>query len=86
MAFVSFIWPSGDVLTVDPEIDPVNDSLARVRFVLDESEWREESFSVTSSRSNHTKVWFLTFRNYIYRVDRIRRVNYISYINVKLSS
>ena len=40
MAFVSFIWPSGDVLTVDPEIDPVNDSLARVRFVLDESEWR----------------------------------------------
>lgn len=39
MAVVPFISNSGDVLTVDPEIDAVNDSMVRVRFVLDESEW-----------------------------------------------
>lgn len=39
MAVVPFISMFGDVLTVDPEIDPVNDSMVRVRFVLDESEW-----------------------------------------------
>jgi hypothetical protein len=39
MAVVPFISTFGDVLTVDPEIDPVNDSMVRVRFVLDESEW-----------------------------------------------
>ena len=39
MAVVPFISSSGDVLTVDPEIDPVSDSLIRIRFTLDESEW-----------------------------------------------
>jgi hypothetical protein len=39
MAIVPFISHSGDVLTVDPEIDQVNDSLVRIRFTLDESEW-----------------------------------------------
>ena len=39
MAVVPFISIFGDVLTVDPEIDPVNDSMVRVRFVLDESDW-----------------------------------------------
>lgn len=39
MAVVPFISNSGDVLTVDPEIDPINDLLVRIRFVLDESEW-----------------------------------------------
>ena len=39
MAIVPFISSSGDVLTVDPEIDPVSDSLIRIRFTLDESEW-----------------------------------------------
>ena len=39
MVVVPFISTFGDVLTVDPEIDPVNDSMVRVRFVLDESEW-----------------------------------------------
>ena len=39
MAVVPFISSSGDVLTVDPVIDPVSDSLIRIRFTLDESEW-----------------------------------------------
>jgi hypothetical protein len=39
MAVVPFVSNSGDVLTVDPEIDPINESMSRVRFVLDESEW-----------------------------------------------
>ena len=39
MAVVPFISSFGDVLTVDPEIDPVTESSVRVRFVLDESEW-----------------------------------------------
>jgi hypothetical protein len=39
MAVVPFISSSGDVLTVDPEIDPVSGSLIRIRFTLDESDW-----------------------------------------------
>ena len=39
MAVVPFISRSGDVLTVDPEIDPISDSLTRIRFTLEESEW-----------------------------------------------
>ena len=52
MAVVPFISHSGDVLTVDPEIDQVNDSLVRIRFVLDESEWgRIQELDIFGSKS-----------------------------------
>jgi hypothetical protein len=52
MAVVPFISHSGDVLTVDPEIDQVNDSLVRIRFTLDESEWgRIQELDIFGSKS-----------------------------------
>lgn len=52
MAIVPFISIFGDVLTVDPEIDLVSDSMVRVRFVLDESEWsRIQDADIFGSKS-----------------------------------
>jgi hypothetical protein len=59
MAVVPFISSSGDVLTVDPEIDPVSDSLIRIRFTLDESEWgriQESDIFGTKTRRRFREV------------------------------
>ena len=40
VAVVPFASPSGDVIAVEPEIDYVSDDLVRVRFEIDDDEWR----------------------------------------------
>ena len=52
MAVVPFLSASGDVIAVEPQIDYLADDLVRVRFELDENEWRRvEEHDVFGART-----------------------------------
>jgi hypothetical protein len=52
MAVVPFLSASGDVIAVEPQIDYQADDLVRVRFELDENEWRRvEEHDVFGART-----------------------------------